>query len=55
MKILQEANLVVPEHELAVSLVESEQCRCGCDAWKITEVGKSVVEKLNVVFVGDNQ
>lgn len=47
--VLMEAGLVEPESRLTMRLVEDGVCRCGCDRYRITEVGRKMVSSWNVV------
>jgi hypothetical protein len=48
MRILQRLGFAEPENEFVVKLVEARRCRCGCDAWRITEAGQEYVRSLDV-------
>lgn len=50
MRVLQQHSLVEPENEFVVQLVETGRCRCGCDAWRITEAGRACIDRMTVWF-----
>lgn len=52
MRRLWAAGYVEPLEDLAVELVETGRCRCGCDLWKITDKGREYCGSLDVRFVG---
>ena len=49
MRSLQRAGLCEPVCNTALELVETGQCRCGCDLWKPSDKGKEYVGSLKVV------
>lgn len=49
MRALQRRGFAEPVSDEAVSLVESGQCRCGCDLWRPTKLGDEVVSSMKVV------
>jgi hypothetical protein len=48
MRTLQYMRLVEPEHAAVAEMVEQQRCKCGCDAWRLTELGRSVVKTMNI-------
>lgn len=49
MRALWSRGLVEPLEDLAVTLVESGRCRCGCDVWRITADGTAEAAKHKTV------
>lgn len=50
MRTLQARGLVEPVCDVSVELVETGQCQCGCDLWRITEKGRQYAASLPLVF-----
>jgi len=49
LRALQRNGFVRPVNDEAVELVETGECRCGCDLWFATVQGHAHVLELNVV------
>lgn len=49
MRRLQKHGLVETLSDERVSMVESGECRCGCDQWRLTEAGFARTDQMNIV------
>lgn len=55
MRALQRMGLVEPDHEILVEAVESGQCRCGCDRWRLTDEGVRAGSEMNIVQLNNEK